>query len=95
MNVEVEQVLKNIAEHYGYELQREQFVEECSEAILAVQKCKRGKSGAFENFKEEVADVLIMAEQMRYFIGKDTVDKIINAKLNRQLQRIKEEENNG
>lgn len=92
MNVEVEQVLKNIAEHYGYEPQREQFVEECSEAILAVQKCKRGKSGAFENFKEEVADVLIMAEQMRYFIGKDTVDKIINAKLTRQLQRIKEED---
>lgn len=95
MNDEVEQVLKNIAEHYGYERQREQFVEECSEAVLAVPKCKRGKDGEFENFKEEVADVLIMAEQMRYFIGKDTVDKIINAKLNRQIQRIREEENNG
>ena len=94
MNDEVEQVLKNIAEHYGYEPQREQFVEECAEAVLAVQKCKRGKDGAFENFKEEIADVLIMAEQMRYFIGEYAVDKIINAKLHRQLQRI-EEENNG
>ena len=35
-----------------------------------------------------------MAEQMRYFIGEYAVDKIINAKLHRQLQRI-EEENNG
>lgn len=63
-----------------------------TEKANTVQKCKRGKDGAFENFKEEVADVLIMAEQMRYFIGKDTVDKIINAKLNRQIQRIKEED---
>lgn len=46
------------------------------------------KRGAFENLKEEVADVLIMAEQMRQYIGAETVDKIINAKLQRQLNRI-------
>lgn len=82
-------VLRSIAEHYGYERQREQFVEECSEAILAVQKCKRGKSGAFENFKEEVADVLIMAEQMRQFIGTEEIDRIIDAKLHRQIERMR------
>jgi hypothetical protein len=30
-----------IAHHYGYNAQREQFEEECAEAILAAQKCKR------------------------------------------------------
>lgn len=43
---------------------------------------------AFENLKEEVADVLIMAEQMRQYIGAETVDQIINQKLKRQLDRI-------
>lgn len=40
--------LEDIAHHYGYDKQREQFIEECSEAILAVQKCKRhGSKGNF------------------------------------------------
>lgn len=83
-----EAAIGQIVSHYTYDQQREQFVEECAEAVLAVQKCKRGKKGAFENLKEEVADVLIMAEQMRQYIGAETVDKIINAKLQRQLNRI-------
>ena len=81
-----------IAEHYGYEAQREQFVEELSEAILAVQKCKR--KGSVENFKaleSEVADVLIMAQQMRLFMSTKQIDDIINEKLERQIGRINNE----
>lgn len=82
-----------IARHYGYEAQREQFVEECSEAILAVQKVKRRCSnGNFINLAEEVADVLIMAEQMRILISQSLIDEFIQKKLERQIQRIKEEE---
>lgn len=82
-----------IARHYGYEAQREQFVEECSEAILAVQKVKRRCSnGNFINFAEEVADVLIMAEQMRCLISPSLVDSFVEKKLQRQIKRIKEEE---
>lgn len=82
-----------IAKHYGYEAQREQFVEECSEAILAVQKVKRRCSnGNFINLAEEVADVLIMAEQMRILISQSLIDEFIQKKLERQIQRIKEEE---
>jgi NTP pyrophosphatase (non-canonical NTP hydrolase) len=82
-----------IARHYGYETQREQFVEECSEAILAVQKLKRhGSKENFEALEEEVADVLIMATQMRLLMSTSTIDRIIQQKLQLQIQRIKEAE---
>lgn len=38
-----------------------------------------------------VENVLIMAEQMRQFIGTAEIDRIIDAKLHRQIERIKEE----
>ena len=82
-----------IARHYGYEAQREQLVEECSEAILAVQKLKRhGSKENFEALEEEVADVLIMATQMRLLMSTSTIDRIVKQKLQWQIQRIKEEE---
>lgn len=84
--------IKEIAYHYGYESQREQLIEECAEAILAAQKCKRhGSKDNFEALCGEVADVLIMAQQMRLLMGTQYIDKIVDEKLNRQIQRIKEE----
>lgn len=88
--------LNEIMAHYGFENQVEVFVEECSEAIQAVQKMKRAKESkeyaeCCENFIEEVADVLITAEQMKRFIGEIAVDLVIENKINRQLQRIREE----
>ena len=81
-----------IAVHYGYENQREQFVEECAEAILAVQKCKRyGTKENFKNLMNEVADVIIMAQQLRILMSTREIDEIINVKLERQMRRIKEE----
>lgn len=85
--------LERIAYHYGYDAQREQFIEECSEAILAAQKCKRhGSHGNFVNLCEEVADVLIMAQQMRILMSTSLIDSFIDKKLNRQLGRIENEE---
>lgn len=88
--------LNEIMLHYGFENQVEVFVEECSEAIQAVQKMKRAKESkeyaeCCENFIEEIADVLITAEQMKRFIGEIAVDLVIENKINRQLQRIGEE----
>ena len=89
--------LNEIMAHYGFENQVEVFVEECSEAIQAVQKMKRAKESkeyaeCCENFIEEIADVLITAELMKRFIGEIAVDLVIENKINRQLQRIREEE---
>lgn len=61
-----ETAIGQIVSHYSYEQQRDVAVEECAEFIQAVCKCKRGKNGAFENLKEEVADALIMLLQIRW-----------------------------
>lgn len=84
--------IKEIAYHYGYEAQREQFEKECAEVILAAQKCKRhGSKDNFEALCGEVADVLVMAQQMRLLMGAKVIDEIIDKKLNRQLGRIAHE----
>lgn len=85
--------ITEIAKHYGALIQREQFIEECSEAILAAQKCKRTPNlETIKDLQGEVADVLIMALQMRYLFGAEAVDRQIELKLARQMERIKAEE---
>lgn len=96
MSEKLRELLWFVVRNYTFGQQREIFVEECAEAIQAAQKCKRANSPedyekAIEHCREEVADVLIMAEQMRYFLGEEKVDGIIKAKLERQIERIKEE----
>lgn len=84
-----------IAKHYGALLQREQFIEECSEAILAAQKSKRTPNPeTISDLQSEVADVLVMALQMRYLFGAEAVDRFVELKLSRQIERIKEEQGN-
>lgn len=85
--------IKQIADYYGPVQQKEQLIEECSELILASQKCKRdGTRAAFDNFCEEVADVYIMVQQMMYLISPEVVEEIIERKLNRQIERIGKEQ---
>jgi NTP pyrophosphatase (non-canonical NTP hydrolase) len=88
--------IERIAANYTFEQQRSVFAEECAEAIQAV--CKLRRTGNTEDYLAkldalagEVADVLIMAQQMRIYLGRDKVDNEIEFKLNRQLERIKEE----
>ncbi len=81
-----------IVKHYTFEEQREIFVEECAEAIKAVQKLKRSHDeNAVDDLIDEVADVTIMVEQMRLYLGKAKVDDRIRAKLDRQMRRMKGE----
>ncbi|MBR4627763.1 MAG: hypothetical protein IKO47_08705 [Ruminococcus sp.] len=96
MNDKIDQIAAN----YTFKQQRAVFVEECSEAIQAVCKLERATEETLYDYAEaitaltsEVADVLIMAQQMRLFLGADKVDKEINRKLERQLQRIKDKYN--
>ena len=83
--------IKEIAFHYGFTNQANMLCEEAAEFIVALNKLRRGYDNAYENVKEEVADVLIMARQLRLFLGSEDIDKIIDTKLNRQIQRIKED----
>ena len=91
--------LEKITDHYKFEEQLEIFVEECSEAIKAVQKYKRsaGMEGGERIRRKmelvgEVADVLIMANQMQTYLGVRDVNAAIMAKIERQIKRIKIEQ---
>ena len=83
--------IEQIAAHYGFTSQADMLCEESAEYMVALNKLRRGKPDAYENIKEEVADVLIVARQLRYLLGYESIDKIIEDKLSRQMRRIADE----
>ena len=80
-----------IADHYGIEKQLHQLAEECSE--LAVEASHSARKGVTVKIIEEMADVLLMIEQVVYLSGIaiEDIDECISFKIDRQLERIKEE----
>lgn len=95
-----EQKLQYIADHYGYETQSRQLVEEMAELTVAINKAWRKTFDAVdkipnmddeERIEEEIADVEIMLSQIKYLIGvgEGELSQIIESKLDRQIERIK------
>ena len=96
--------LLNIIKHYGIEKQKRKFGEETDELKEAIIIYELKKSVEYEipltelicskeHIAEEIADVLVMLEQFRLYYGismKD-VKNVMDFKINRQLGRIKEE----
>ena len=82
--------IKTIADHYGIKKQLRQLAEECSE--LAVEASHSARIGTTVKIIEEMADVLIMMEQIVYLSGIDRkdIDECIQYKLDRQMKRMKE-----
>lgn len=92
--------LERITANYTFAQQRQVFAEECAEGIQAAMKLSRAETvDAYEKASDalvsEVADVLIMAQQMKMYLGTEKVDAEIQRKLDRQLERIREETKNG
>lgn len=85
--------IKEIAEHYGYESQIDQMCEECGEFIVARSKVRRNVPGSWDNLIEEVADISIMVDQMKLIIGEDKINSVRAKKLRRQILRIRKEKN--
>ena len=87
-----EEKVKKIAEHYGLKNQLRQLAEECCE--LSVESSHSARKGTTVKIIEEIADVMIMIEQVVYLakIDKCDIEDCINYKINRQLKRIEEEE---
>ena len=103
----ITQELYKIAEHYGYEEQSSQLTEECAELIQAVSKYRRANVDvpytktqasaqrvALDNLVEEIADVEIMLEQIRYLlqIPEEDIQAVKIYKVNRTKERIQNEE---
>ena len=91
MTSEMKRACKQIVTHYGDKEQRHILIEECAELIQSVIKCERGSEDAGDNFVEELADVSIMIEQMKQSLclyDLQQYNKIVKAKLERQLERM-------
>lgn len=92
-----EEAIHTIATHYGVEKQSMQTCEECAELIQAVSKLTRGETSArILSLIEEIADVRIMMSQLMllYGISDLEVTEVMQAKLERQLERIKRKPEN-
>ena len=103
------EAIKKIAENNGFGEASRQLFEEVGELIVAVNKAYRlqkinvcpffddvaiERRNVFKNVIEEIADVTIMLEQIKYLlqISNTDIDEIIEYKLNRQLERIEKNE---
>lgn len=81
-----------ISNHYGYAVQSDKIIEECAELTQAIMKLRWGWSDdKLNHVQEELADVLIMARQLRVMLGAEDIDRIIGEKLDRQIERINDE----
>lgn len=102
--------LIKILDHYGRKAQRRQAVEELSELIQAICKYDRinytfgeceddpkkleKAENAYKNLLGEIADVIVMIEQLKIMVGernRTRIESIIDEKIKRQLDRIKAE----
>jgi len=80
--------LKFIIFTYGAESQKDMAIEECSELTKAILKERRGK-GTATDVIDEIADVLIMCEQLKIMYDcESAVNERIDYKIKRQLARI-------
>ena len=87
-----EEKVKRIADHYGWNNQLRQLAEECSELSVEALHCIREREET-ERLSEEMVDVLIMIQQIIYFLRKDReeLEEYADFKLDRQLRRIEQE----
>ena len=82
-----------ILDHYGIEHQIGKTIEELAELIVAIQKNLLSDTDCISReVLEEIADVQIMILQLLIYTGEfSVVYEIMDQKIKRQLERIKEE----
>lgn len=85
--------VKKIADYYGLRNQLRQLAEECcelsTESLHFIREC-----GGMERLFEEMADVLIMIQQVIHLLGcgREDIEKYAEFKIDRQLDRIQREQ---
>lgn len=81
-----------ILRYYGEAHQQEKSIEEMAELISAI------KHGDRENYIEELADCMVMNEQLFQALTFEEQQRcivVVHEKIARQLKRIKEDKTNG
>jgi NTP pyrophosphatase (non-canonical NTP hydrolase) len=90
MTVEEKACCLRIMDHYGAENQEAMTIGECADLIVALRHKARGRATA-DDVIDEIADVIIMTQQLSFIYGQSKVDNKIKEKLDRQLERIRNE----
>lgn len=83
-------VYLRLLNHYGVESQELMTIGECAELIVALRH-KARKRATVDEVVDEIADVIVMTQQLRIAYGAKKVDSKIAEKLARQLDRIRNE----
>lgn len=89
-------VLEDALYTYGFQNQCDILIEEMSELTKAIIKYRRNNTNpaTINNMCEEIADVLIMLQQMLFampILSSIDVESFVNYKINRLAQRLEEE----
>lgn len=92
----MENKIKHIADHFGQTNQRCKLIEELGELSREISKDIAADCSTSYHTLEEIADVLILIDQIIYLTEKDegeivkgTLEMIKEKKLDRTLERIK------
>jgi|GEM_PF-4632251 hypothetical protein len=75
---------------FGRAAQTIKAVEEFSEACAVLARHLLGQVDNIEEVREEIADAIVMALQMRYVFGEAEVDEWVRRKLHRHSVRMDE-----
>lgn len=85
---------RQIAKHYGRQTQEAQTISEVSELLYVLTRRQSQRGIDWSNdLIDEIADVLVMIQQITDIHGlePDVINERVNYKLDRQLERIREE----
>ena len=92
----MKRVTEKAVNHYGNGHQISKCIEEIGEFLTALGRYNIAPEGepallAKDNLHEEIADAIIMLQQMRLIYGPKEIDWWINFKLNRTEEQIEKE----
>lgn len=85
--IDAENLYRKAIDCYGFPAQAAMAIEECSELTNALCKFRRGRVGEDEIITE-IADVMIMCEQLSSYFGKVHVAIEKERKLERLQERL-------
>lgn len=83
----VKKLYKKVLLKYGFEAQSTMVNEECAELINALCKYRRNRVSELDVITE-IADVMIMCEQMAYYFGEQKIEEEKERKLQRLAERL-------
>ena len=86
-----EKILQDVIQKWGPEAQIKMLHEEFGELMSALNKYDRGRVSIIE-VQEEIADCLMMLQQMRYIFGAKDVDEWVTIKTDRVKGRLADPE---